>query len=172
MIINKKTFFNIALAAIIATLVSSCLKTDDHDITYSADEERALRGAYIDSLISNDHDIDTTANGVYYVVIEEGEGEFAKEGDTLTVGYAGYFIDGVMFDSSELHFPEGKMEFILGVDRMIPGWEEGIQKMNEGARMQFIIPSELAYGSAGSGRVAPYQTLVFVTRMFEIQPSE
>lgn len=172
MIINYKAFFNIALAAIIATLVSSCLKTDDHDITYSAAEERALRGAYIDSLIAQDYDIDTTANGVYYVVIKEGEGEFAKAGDTLTVGYAGYFVDGVMFDSSTLHFPDGKMEFILGVDRMITGWEEGIQKMNEGSRMQFVIPSELAYGSAGSGRIPPYQTLVFVTELFEIHPSE
>lgn len=170
--IKINTLINTALAVLIAVLVSSCLNTDDDEKIYSAAEERALRGAYIDDLIEKNHDIDTTANGVYYVVIEEGEGEYASEGDSLIVGYAGYFIDGVLFDSSELHFPDGKMSFVLGEDRMIAGWEEGMKIMNEGAKMQFIIPSELAYGSNGSGKIPPYQTLVFVVKLFEIHPSE
>lgn len=170
---NKKikTFIHIALFALVAIVVSSCLKTEDDPKTYSAAEERALRNAYIDSLIVQDHDIDTTANGVYYVVLEEGEGETASVGDTLTVGYAGYFIGGYMFDSSEIHFPDGKMEFILGEDRMIEGWEEAMTVMNKGAKMQFIIPSELAYGAEGYGSIPPYQTLIFVIKLYEIQPS-
>lgn len=170
---NKRItiFRNFAIAAIAAVLVSSCLKTETDPTTYSAAEELAMRNAYLDSLVVKDYDIDTTAAGVYYVVIEEGEGELAKEGDTLTVGYAGYYIDGYMFDSSEIHFPEGKMKFVLGTDPMIDGWNDGMKVMNKGAKMQFIIPSELAYGEKGYLSVPPYQTLVFVIKLYEIQPS-
>jgi FKBP-type peptidyl-prolyl cis-trans isomerase FkpA len=166
-----KILINTTVAVFILLLVSSCLKTDDDRKTYSAAEEKILREAYLSNLVTKGHDIDTTSTGVYYVIIDDGEGEFAKEGDTLTVGYAGYFIDGVMFDSSEIHFPDGKYEFILGVDPMIDGWEDGVKLMNKGARFQFIIPSEKAYGSKGYGTIPPYQTLVFVIKLYEIQPS-
>ncbi|MFW6289871.1 MAG: FKBP-type peptidyl-prolyl cis-trans isomerase [Mariniphaga sp.] len=167
-----KTLLNIALAAFIAVVVSSCLKSEEEEKTYSAAEEKALRDDYLDGLIEQDYDIDTTENGVYYVIIEEGEGEFASPGDSLTVGYAGYFIDGGMFDTSEWHYDDGKMGFVLGRDSMIDGWEEGIQVMNEGTIAEFIIPSELAYGAEGAGAIPPYQTLVFVIKLFDIHPLE
>lgn len=169
----RNIFKNLAIFAVIAFAVSSCLQPNDDEKTYSAAEEKLLRETYLDSLISKGHNIDTTENGVYYVMIEEGEGEFAEAGDTLTVGYAGYFIDGVMFDSSEIHFPDGKMEFVLEGEqsRMIPGWEEGLKVMNKGARAQLIIPSELAYGSNWYGNIPPYQTLIFVIKLYDIKPS-
>lgn len=167
-----KNFINVALAIVVAIVATSCLKTDDEENTYSAAEEKALRESYLNNLIEEDHDIDTTANGVYYVVIEEGEGEFARDGDSLTVGYAGYLIDGKIFDTSEWHFPDGKMGFVLGEDSMIPGWEEGMQVMNEGSIVQFIIPSELAYGATGQNSIPPYQTLIFVIKLFDIHPME
>jgi FKBP-type peptidyl-prolyl cis-trans isomerase FkpA len=166
-----KIFINPLLALFAVLFISSCMKTDDHK-TYSAAEERLLRNAYLDSLIARGHNIDTTAAGVYYVLIEEGEGDYAKFGDTLTVGYAGWFIDGFMFDASDIHYPDGKMEFILGVNRMIPGWEDGLKVMNKESRVQFIIPSELAYGSEGVGKkIPPYQTLIFMIKLFDIKPS-
>ncbi len=160
------------IAAFAIVFVSSCLNIRDEEKTYSAAEELLLRSAYLDSLIAKGHDVDTTQNGVYYVVIEEGEGDFVKAGDTITVGYAGYYVDGVMFDSSEIHFADGKMEFVLeGAEtRMIPGWEEGLKVMNKDARVQFIIPSNLAYGSKGSGAIPPYQTLIFVVKLYDIKP--
>jgi FKBP-type peptidyl-prolyl cis-trans isomerase len=55
---------------------------------------------------------------------------------------------------------------------MIPGWEDGLQVMNKDSRVQFIIPSELAYGSEGVGaKIPPYQTLIFVIKLFDIKPS-
>jgi FKBP-type peptidyl-prolyl cis-trans isomerase FkpA len=167
-----KIFIIPVLALFAMVFISSCFKNDDDRRTYSAAEERLLRNAYLDSLVARGHDIDTTAAGVYYVVIEEGEGDYAKFGDTLTVGYAGWFVDGFMFDSSSIHFPDGKMEFILGVNRMIPGWEDGMKVMNKGSKFQFIIPSEQAYGSEGVGtKIPPYQTLIFVIELFDIKPS-
>lgn len=167
-----KFLMNLALAAFLALMISSCLKTEDEKV-YTAAEEIALREAYLDSLTVKGHDIDTTETGVYYVIREEGEGDFAMEGDTLTVGYAGYFIDGVLFDSSEISSTDGKMTFILKHEeyRMIPGFEEAMTVLNKNARAEFIVRSELAYGSTGYGRIPPYQTLVFVIKMHEIKPT-
>ena len=126
---------------------------------------------YINTLIANGRDVDTTDLGVYYVVLEEGEGEYAKTGDTLSVGYSGYFVDGTLFDTSNYNDNNGKFEFVLGGISLIPGWEDAMKVMNKNAKIQFIIPSELAYGSTGQGTIPPYTTLVFVIKMLDIKPS-
>jgi FKBP-type peptidyl-prolyl cis-trans isomerase FkpA len=169
---KKKLLINLSVTAMVVLVFSSCLKTEDEKV-YTAAEEILLREVYLDSLVARGHDIDTTESGVYYVMMDEGEGELAKTGDTLTVGYAGYYIDGVLFDSSELSSADGKMTFILEHEeyRMVPGFEDAVKVLNKNARAQFIIPSELAYGSTGYGRIPPYQTLVFVIKMYEIKPS-
>ncbi|WP_372947140.1 FKBP-type peptidyl-prolyl cis-trans isomerase [Mariniphaga sp.] len=168
-----KLLMNLLIAVMVALVISSCLKTEDEKV-YTAAEEIMLREAYLDTLAARGHDIDTLENEIYYVMMDdESEGDLAKAGDTLTIGYAGYFIDGVLFDSSELSSTNGKMTFILEHEehRMIPGFETAMKVLNKGARAQFIIPSELAYGSSGSGRIPPYQTLIFVIKMYEIKPS-
>jgi FKBP-type peptidyl-prolyl cis-trans isomerase FkpA len=168
-----KFLINLSVAVMLAVVVSSCLKTEDEKV-YTAAEEIMLREAYLDTLAARGHDIDTLENEIYYVMMDdESEGDPAKAGDTLTIGYAGYFIDGVMFDSSELSSTNGKMTFVLEHEeyRMIPGFEAAMKVLNKGARAQFVIPSELAYGSNGSGRIPPYQTLIFVIKMYEIKPS-
>ncbi len=163
-----KIFIIAAIAAFVAT---SCLDVDEDEKIYTAAEEIHYREAYIDSMFARGYDVDTTSLGVYYITIEEGEGNFAKAGDTLTVGYAGYYIDGRLFDASEINSPDGKMTFVLEEDEMIPGWNSGMKVMNKGATVQFIIPSERAYGEDGYGNIPPYQTLIFVVKLFDIQPS-
>jgi FKBP-type peptidyl-prolyl cis-trans isomerase FkpA len=169
---KMKLWINLVFSVLLAVGISSCLKTEDEKV-YTAAEEISLREAYLDSLVAQGHDIDTTETGVYYVLIDEGEGEFAKAGDTLTVGYAGYYIDGVLFDSSEINSADGKMTFILEGEetRMIPGFEHAMKVLNKNAKAQFVIPSELAYGSSGYGSIPPYQTLVFVIKLYDIKPS-
>jgi FKBP-type peptidyl-prolyl cis-trans isomerase FkpA len=159
---------NVILITILTLIFSSCLKNEDEK-EYTAAEEIQLREAYLDALIQNGKDIDTTASGVYYVVREEGEGSFAQSGDTLTVAYAGYFIDGTLFDASQYHYEDGKYEFVLDVSSLIQGWNDGMKVMNEGSVVEFIIPSELAYGYKGERGVPPYQTLLFVIELFDIK---
>lgn len=167
---KNNAFMLLIMIGIFSLLSTSCLKTDDVRKTHTAEEEIALRNALLDSLAAKGHNIDTTANGVYYVVIEQGSGPKAKALDTLTVGYAGYFIGGTMFDSSELR-EDGKFKFVLEGDQMIPGWTEGMKVMNKNAKVEFIIPSELAYGSRGHMGIPPYQTLIFVVKLYDIKPS-
>src|SRR5690554_6746462 len=123
--------------------MTSCLKDEDEKV-YTKAEEEALRSIYLHNLEYEGVDIDTTENGVFYIVREEGEGDFVQEGDTLSVGYSGYFIDCTLFDTT-IGRGDGKMSFVYGKDSFIEGWDEGMKVMNEGALVQFIIPSELAY---------------------------
>lgn len=170
-----KLFRNIimGMAAVIAV---SCLGIEEDEKVYTAAEEILRREAYLDSLVARDYDIDTTDLGVYYVTVVEGEGEFAKSGDTLTVGYTGYFIDGRKFDSSnyypdgEMH-TDGKMTFVLENPSMLKGWDDGLKVMNKGSRVQLIVPSELAYKDIWYGNIPPYHTLIFMIELYDIKPS-
>ncbi len=170
---KMKFLMNLGLAVIVAALISSCIDMGDQepDRVQTKAEEQIILSAYLDSLEAKSYDVDTTDLGVYYVVIEEGEGEYPKAGDTLVVGYSGYLMDGFLFDSSEIHWSDGKWEFEMGANASIPGWEDGLKQINEGGKIQFIVPSELGYGQFGSGIIGANQSLIFVVKMFEIKPS-
>ena len=77
----------------------------------------------------------------------------------------GKLIDGTVFDSS---IPRGEpTEF--GVTQVIPGWVEGLQLMKPGAKYEFYIPQELAYGAQGSqGAIPPYSALIFEVELIKI----
>ncbi len=168
-----KKITGLKLVAFAAGIIyfSSCLTGGFETSDPTLKEEQAILKAYIDTLITNGRDIDTTSLGVYYVILEEGEGEFAKTGDTLTVGYSGYFVDGKLFDTSQSNNSgNDNFEFILDNPPMIPGWDDAMKVMNKNAKIQFIIPSGLAYGSTGSGIIPPYTTLIFVVKMVDIRP--
>lgn len=162
----------ILIGAVFFGLVTSCLKIDDTD-TPSWEQEQVDLNIYINQLINEGTDVDTTDLGVYYVTLDEGTGEYPQDGDSLKVGYAGYFINGILFDTSIWHnSTDSTYSFVLGEQPMIKGWDDGMKVINKDARVQLIIPSDLAYGSAGSGSIPPYQTLVFVTVMKDIKPSK
>jgi len=94
-----------------------------------------------------------TASGLFYQINTEGSGEKPTTGNTVKVHYKGELLDGTVFDSS---FKRNEpIEFNLGIGQVIPGWDEGIALLNQGAKATFIIPSDLAYGSAGAGGVIP-----------------
>lgn len=167
-----KFLMQLGLALMMAFFVSSCLDEDNEVDIQTKAEEEVLLNNYLANLESQDYDIDTTDLGVYYVTIEEGEGDYPQNGDTLTVGYSGYFVDGFLFDASNIHSADGKYEFILGEDQMIDGWNDGVKQVREEGKIQFIVPSELAYGPEGSGAIGPNQTLIFVVKLFELNQSE
>jgi FKBP-type peptidyl-prolyl cis-trans isomerase len=167
-----KTGLVFILAAFTLMAVStSCLKIDQEKVP-TKQEEQILLDQYLNQLESTGSDVDSTDLGVYYVTLDEGTGDFPVEGDTLKVGYAGYFMDGLMFDTSMWHdSPDSTFTFVLGDQPMIPGWDDGMKVINKDARVQLIIPSDLAYGSTGAGIIPPYQTLIFIVIMKDIKPS-
>lgn len=167
----KRTVMILLFGTVISALVASCLKIDNTEVP-TREEELLNLDNYIKKLISEGNDVDTTEMGVYYVTFKEGIGNLAKTGDTLTVGYAGYFSDGYLFDTSVWHnSTDSTFTFVLGNPPMIKGWDDGMKVMKKNGKAQLIVPSDLAYGSAGAGIIPPYETLVFVIIMKDIKPS-
>lgn len=107
----------------------------------------------------------TTASGLQYRVLREGNGKAPRKSDTVVVHYRGTLINGAEFDSS---YRGGEpAEFPL--KRVIKGWQEGLQLMKEGAHFRFFIPPKLAYGSRGSGiDIAPHETLIFEVELLKV----
>ncbi|MEO2173568.1 MAG: FKBP-type peptidyl-prolyl cis-trans isomerase [bacterium] len=106
-----------------------------------------------------------TASGLQYKVMQAGTGKSPSADNTVKVHYEGSLINGTVFDSSiERGSP---VEF--GLSQVIPGWTEGLQLMKEGGKTRFFIPSELAYGAAGSGNIPPNAVLVFEVELIEVK---
>jgi len=112
-------------------------------------------------------DIKTTADGLQYQVIAEGNGNPPKETDMVEVNYRGTLINGTEFDSSYKRGKPAKFP----VNRVIKGWTEGLQLMKPGAKYKFYIPPELAYGERGAGsEIPPESTLVFDVELLGVSP--
>ena len=109
-----------------------------------------------------------TASGLYYKLLEKGDGKQAEKGKTVAVHYEGSLTNGQVFDSS---FSRNQpIEFPLGVGQVIPGWDEGIALLKEGDKARLVIPSELGYGSRGAGGVIPPNaTLVFDVQLVKVK---
>lgn len=105
-------------------------------------------------------------NGLQYKIITAGKGKKPAESDTVSVNYRGTLIDGTEFDSS---YKRGEpVEF--PVNRVIPGWTQILQMMEEGAKWQVYIPSELAYGERGAGaNIGPNSTLIFDIELLKVK---
>lgn len=99
--------------------------------------------------------VKTGEGDIYYVEKTPGTGDFIKDGDKVTVKYAGELIDGKPFDSGE------GFTLQIGSHSVIPGWEIALKTMKKGGTSRFIIPSAVAYGEQGNGPIAPNTPLVF-----------
>lgn len=109
-----------------------------------------------------------TASGLKYYVVEEGKGEKAKAGQSVSVHYYGVLTDNTLFDSS---FKRGEpFNLELGKGQVIPGWDEGLALFNKGTKAFLFIPSNLGYGEAGSPPAIPGGAeLVFYVEMLDIK---
>lgn len=110
-------------------------------------------------------EVKTTASGLQYEVLAEGNGDKPTANDTVVVHYTGKLIDGTIFDSSV----ERGQPATFGVTQVIPGWVEALQLMSVGAKWRLFIPSNLAYGPNGAGNlIGPNATLIFDVELLNI----
>ena len=120
------------------------------------------------------------ASELFYIIEEEGTGEFPENGQQVAVNYVGRFLDGKVFDTSiesvareEAIFNENRayqpFEFQLGRGSVISGWDIGIKLMKEGGKSTLIIPSFLAYGPRGSGTIPANTVLLFEVELVDIK---
>ncbi|MGV6851529.1 MAG: FKBP-type peptidyl-prolyl cis-trans isomerase, partial [bacterium] len=111
------------------------------------------------------NEVTTTASGLQYEVVKNGNGEKPVDGDRVKVHYRGTLIDGTEFDSS---YSRGEpVEFPL--NGVIKGWTEALKLMSVGSKYKLYIPSELAYGERGTrGPIGPNATLLFEVELLDI----
>ncbi|MGY8915586.1 MAG: peptidylprolyl isomerase [Flavobacteriales bacterium] len=128
-------------------------------------EEKAIQAAELDKVAAG---FDETPSGLRYKIIQKGNGAKAEKGQTVSVHYEGALVNGTVFDSS--YKRNQPIDFKLGVGQVIPGWDEGISLLKVGDKARFVIPSNLAYGSAGAGGVIPGDaTLVFDVELMKVK---
>lgn len=110
-----------------------------------------------------------TDSGLQYQVIESGSGPQPAADDTVKVHYRGTLLDGTEFDSS---YARGE-PVTLPVSGVIPGWQEALQMMQEGAKWKIFVPPQLAYGEQGAGdAIGPNETLVFEVELLEVEQQQ
>lgn len=110
--------------------------------------------------------VTTLPSGLQYKVLRNGKGKKPQTQDIVKVHYRGTLINGTEFDSS---YRRGQPAS-FPVNRIIPGWTEALQLMEEGAKWQIFIPSQLAYGERGAGgNIGPNATLIFEVELLEIE---
>ena len=104
-------------------------------------------------------------SGLVYEIVQPGTGAFPKATDVVKVHYTGTLIDGSVFDSSVQRGEPAE----FGLDQVIPGWTEGLQKVNVGGKIKLYVPPQLAYGDEGRPGIPPAATLVFDVELLEIK---
>lgn len=135
------------------------------DLQSKAEAAARAEGAKFLEENGKKENVKTTASGLQYVVEKEGTGAQPTAQDEVTVHYTGKLLNGQVFDSSVNRGEPATFP----LNRVIPGWTEGVQLMKEGAKYTFFIPSDLAYGPQGvPGAIPPHSTLIFDVELIKV----
>ncbi|NBF41760.1 MAG: peptidylprolyl isomerase [Spirochaetes bacterium] len=111
--------------------------------------------SYVDK---NWPDAEDAGEGMRYVIEEEGSGPSPEAGDTVAVHYTGFLLNGMPFESTREQ--DEPVEFTLGEERIIEGWERTLLDMRVGEKRRAIIPPNLAYGSRGARDIIPPNSFI------------
>jgi FKBP-type peptidyl-prolyl cis-trans isomerase len=122
-------------------------------------QANAAESAAFFAKLKENKDVVVLPDGLCYEIIKPGTGDYPKPTQVVKVNYTGKFLSGTIFDSTARHDPPGPTE--IGLDQVIPGWTEGIQKINAGGQIRLYIPGNLAYGEQPPRGMPPDATLIF-----------
>lgn len=131
----------------------------------TAEAEKKEAAAFIEKF-AKEKGAEKTASGLIYVPLKEGSGDAPKATDTVKVHYTGTLRDGTTFDSSA----ERGQPATFPLNRVIPCWTEGLQKMKVGGKAKLVCPSGIAYGDRGSPpKIKGGAALVFDVELLGIE---
>jgi FKBP-type peptidyl-prolyl cis-trans isomerase FkpA len=146
--------------------LDASMKEKQQAAALAASEASLAEGAKFLEDNAKKEGVKVTESGIQYEVITEGEGEKPAATDTVKVHYKGTFLNGEEFDSSY----KRNEPAVFPLNRVIKGWTEGVQLMPVGAKYQFTIPSDLAYGPNGNPPNIPGNSVLqFEIELLEIQ---
>lgn len=141
---------------------------EEHERMMASKEQNIAEGKKFLEENALNKSVYQTKSGLQYKIIQKGNGKKPKADNKVKVHYTGKTLDGKVFDSSvERGEPA---EFFL--QQVIPGWTEGVQLMDIGAKYIFYIPQNLAYGEQVMGSIPPGSTLIFEVELIDILPDK
>lgn len=160
------------ISIIISITFSSCIDTNEEVSRTEEDEVEELNDL-LTSAESKGLVVNQSETGIYYIIHKEGKGEYPKASDTLSIKYSGYFVNGSVFDASSYHYPDSIWTFVyMNSDTtLIEGLTAGLAIMKQGSKYEFIIPSDLAYGSEGTALIPAYTPLIYSIELIDIMPA-
>ncbi|MFD2034068.1 FKBP-type peptidyl-prolyl cis-trans isomerase [Belliella marina] len=162
-------------------LLSSCISEEEnYTIRLEQDKEAILK--YIsENPMPAMGEFKDVPNGVYIFWKEKmNTTDTLKIGDTLLIDYTGRLLDNTVFDTSNdsiakahnIHNSQRTykpMEYLVGRDRLIQGFEFALTKMQEGDKVTTIFPSLFGYGNTQQGSIPPNSPLIFEIHMVEVK---
>lgn len=160
----------LAFVLFCAVFASSCKKDDEAfelRLNYTDAEKAQLSKdeKIIEDFIAEKQikDVKRTANGLYYVILNPGEGNFKYTAESQVLAkYTGRLLNGQIFDSSSTG-----IGFYL--TRVITGWQDGIPLVQKGGKIRLLIPSVMAYGSRGQGAIPANAVLDFDVEVIDLR---
>ena len=145
-------------------VMSSLQKSIREKAKKEGEENLKKADQFLDNNIRDNSDIKETPTGLQYRVINEAQGAKPVQTDRVKVHYVGRLIDGSQFDSS---IERGEpTEF--GLNQVIKGWTEGLQLMSIGAKYEFFIHPNIAYGSRPRPKIPANSVLIFEIELLDI----
>jgi FKBP-type peptidyl-prolyl cis-trans isomerase FkpA len=100
-------------------------------------------------------------SGIYYQILAEGKGDHPTDNSMVTVNYTAALLDDMVVDKGN--------GYSSPLDHLIKGWQIGIPLVKEGGSILLIVPSGLAYGAAGPGRIPENSVMVFSVDLTEFK---
>lgn len=165
--------FHISIKVKDVQTYSNYMKERDQFLAW-AEDFRQFEKVFLAQYINNQTlPSDMMKSGMYKVKLGDGGGRSVQKGDTVSVQYAGKFLNGKYFDSDSVN--KRSFQFVLGTEwQVVKGLESAIKSMREGEHALFIMPSDLAFGCTGSstGIVPPYTSVVFEVQLDRVSPGD
>lgn len=108
-----------------------------------------------------------TDSGLRYIILEEGSGPKAMKGRPVRVNYIGTLLNGREFENT--YIQGNPLEFNVGTNEAIKGFDEAVMDMREGEKRLIIIPPELGYGSLSKGGIPGNSFILFELELYRIR---
>lgn len=109
--------------------------------------------------------VQVTESGLQYILQDAGTGEQPGSKDTVYVHYKLSNKDGEVIEEVK----DGDKSAMLLLNRVIPGWTEGLQLLKEGGKATLYVPSKLGYGERGNQGIEPNSPLVFEIKLDSVK---
>lgn len=153
-----------ALLACLSIFMVSCSSSSSSESSQSASTGGTDDAAYLDKAAKEPGAV-KTPTGLIYREMRPGSGAFPTPSDLVKVNYRGTLINGTEFDSSY----KRNEPATFPLNRVIPCWTEGLQRMKAGGKSQLVCPASIAYGDRGSPPLIPGgATLIFEVELLSI----